>query len=70
MRPLPLVIVLLCSACAAAGPQGGEFDSATHVERVLEDVTAMVEGMAAAHAERRVVLREPGFRSSAPTPRN
>ena len=65
MRPLPLVIALVCSACATA-PPGPGLDASTHVERVLEDVTAMIEGMAAAHSERRVVLREPGFRSSTP----
>jgi hypothetical protein len=69
MRLLPLVTALICSACAYA-PPGAEIDPSTHVERVLEDVSAMIEGMTAAHAERRVVLREPGFRSSAPTPRN
>jgi hypothetical protein len=69
MRLLPLVIALFCSACAYA-PPGAEIDRSTHVERVLEDVSAMIEGMTAAHSERRVVLREPGFRSSAPTPRN
>jgi hypothetical protein len=69
MKLLPLVIVLFCSACAYA-PPGAEIDPSTHVERVLQDVSAMMEGMTAAHSEHRVVLREPGFRSSAPTPRN
>lgn len=67
MRLLPLVFAALCTGCASAPPRS-ELDRSTHVERVLQDVAAMIEGMAAAHSERRIVLREPSFRSSAPTP--
>ena len=39
-------------------------DPPDYVAHVIEDVTAMLEGMAAAHAADRVVLRDPNFRSS------
>lgn len=39
-------------------------DPPDYVDRVLEDVTAIVEGMANAHARDRVVYHDPGIRSS------
>lgn len=68
MRLLPFVALLLCASCAAQ-PSERRLDQSSHVERVLEDVTAILEGMAAAHAQRPVVLQEPGFRSSGPRAR-
>ncbi len=68
MRLLPFVVVLACAACNA-GPSPTRLDPGNHVERVLEDVTAILEGMAAAHAQPPVVVREPGFRSSGPRAR-
>ena len=65
MRWLPSVLLTFCTACSAAHPTSA-LDRSTHVERVIEDVTAMVEGMAAAHSADRVVLRGPDFRSSSP----
>lgn len=68
MRLLPFVALLLCAACAG-GADRSRIEPSNHVERVLEDVTAMLEGMAAAHAPRPFVLRDPGFRSSGPRAR-
>lgn len=39
-------------------------DPPSYVDHVLEDVTAIIEGMANAHAKDRVVYRDPGIRSS------
>ncbi|MGI4800980.1 MAG: hypothetical protein ACRYF2_26310 [Janthinobacterium lividum] len=39
-------------------------DPPDYVDHVLEDVTAIVEGMANAHARDRVVYHDPGIRSS------
>lgn len=39
-------------------------DPPDYVDHVIEDVTAIIEGMAAAHARDRVVFRDPGIRSS------
>ena len=64
MRFLPFLMIALCLGCAQ--PDGGLQDHSTHVERVLEDVSAMMEGMAGAHTADRVVLRGPEYRSSAP----
>lgn len=64
VKMLPLFLAVLCSACAQS--IDAPLDRSTHVERVLEDVSAMIEGMASAHTERRVVLRGPEYRSSSP----
>jgi hypothetical protein len=60
-------LVVLCAGCAQS-PFGTASDNSTHVERVLEDVSAMIEGMAGAHTENRIVLRGPDYRSSSPRP--
>jgi hypothetical protein len=39
-------------------------DPPDYVDHVLEDVTAIIEGMADAHAKDRIVYRDPGIRSS------
>ena len=64
VRILPLLLVLACAGCAQS--YDTQFDRASHMQRVLEDVSAMAEGMAEAHSEQQVVLRTPDFRSSSP----
>lgn len=69
MRALLVSLTLLCAGlCAGCAANTGEtaYDPSTHVDRVLEDVSAIIEGMASAHSQRRVVLRGPEYRSSAP----
>ena len=75
MRLLPMlnspslilpVLVLLAMASCADTQYGRTYERGNHVERVLQDVTAMLEGMAAARSKKRVVLRGPDFRSSEP----
>ncbi len=39
-------------------------DPPDYVDHVIEDVTAIVEGMARAHATDRPIYRDPGIRSS------
>ncbi len=58
MRLLPFVILLAVAGCTA-DPLTSSLDRSTHVGRVLEDVTAMLEGMAEAHTEKPLVLRDP-----------
>lgn len=68
MRSLPKLLpllALLLPGCAAS-PYGGVVDRSGYVDHVLEDVTAILEGMAAAHRGDRMVLRGPDFRSSRP----
>jgi hypothetical protein len=65
VRILPLLLVAACAGCAQG--YDSSYDRASHVQHVLEDVSAMIEGMAEAHTERTVVLREPDVRSSSPT---
>jgi len=48
-----------CSAPAAPAPQ-------THVDRVIEDVTAIIEGMVEAHSSPRGVAQIPDIRSLLP----
>jgi hypothetical protein len=55
MRWLPLSALILCISCTI---------STDYVDRVVQDVTAMLEGMAAAHASDQVVLIDPNIRSS------
>ncbi|MDT7951281.1 MAG: hypothetical protein RQ966_07225 [Acetobacteraceae bacterium] len=64
MRRLPLSLLLLCVGCSTPTTYRVLRDPPDYVDHVLEDVTAMLEGMAAAHARERVVLRDPSFRSS------
>lgn len=56
------IAVVLGTACAAIEPP----PPPSHVDLVIEDVTAMIEGMMAAHATRMVAQPAPDFRSSAP----
>ena len=65
MRWLPAVLLTLCSACSSTRAEYS-VDRSTHVERVIQDVTAMLEGMAEAHVADRVVTRAPDFRSTRP----
>ena len=53
-------------ACAACTPTTYSVmrDPPDYVDHVIEDVTAIVEGMARAHAKDRPVYRDPGIRSS------
>ena len=64
MRWLPLPVLLMCASCNTPTTYQVFHDSPDYVDRVIEDVTAMLEGMAAAHSAERVVLRDPNFRSS------
>lgn len=57
VRILPLLLLACIAGCAESYDAGG--DRSTHVERVLQDVSAMMEGMAQAHTESRIVLRGP-----------
>ncbi len=68
MRSLPMLIPALATVLAGCStPEYGRvFDRSGYVDNVLEDVTAILEGMAAAHSGDRVVLRGPDFRSSRP----
>ena len=62
-------LVTLC-ALAAAGCAGAAPDvPTTHVDRVIEDVTAIVEGMARAHDRTPQTVEIPGLRSTAPAQR-
>lgn len=63
MRGLLMTTVMLCAACTSTTYQPLH-DPPDYVDHVLEDVTAMLEGMAAAHSADRVVIRDPNFRSS------
>lgn len=64
---LPLSALILCISCtiSCTGPTSYQAfrDPPDYVDRVIEDVTAMLEGMAAAHSGERIVLRDPNFRS-------
>ena len=64
MRWLPVSALILCISCTTPTTYQVFHDPPDYVDRVLEDVTAMLEGMAAAHSADRVVLRDPNFRSS------
>ena len=64
MRILPTLLVVALGGCAQAVQTS--LDRASHLDRVLEDVSAIIEGMAGAHTGRRIVLRGPEFRSSSP----
>ena len=64
MRWLPLSALMLCISCSTQTTYQVMRDPPNYVDNVLEDVTAMLEGMAAAHSADRVVLRDPNFRSS------
>lgn len=63
-----LASILLASLVLYAGCTPTTYsvvrDPPDYVDHVLEDVTAIVEGMANAHAKDRVVYRDPGIRSS------
>lgn len=63
-----LASILLASLVLYAGCTPTTYsvvrDPPDYVDHVLEDVTAIVEGMASAHAKDRVVYRDPGLRSS------
>ena len=63
MRWLPLSALIFCFSCTAPTSYQAFHDPPNYVDHVLEDVTAMLEGMAAAHSAERVVLRDPNFRS-------
>lgn len=63
MRRLLLAVTLLGAGCTPT-TYNPLRDRPDYVDRVLEDVTAMIEGMAAAHTNDRVVLRDPNYRSS------
>ncbi len=64
MRWLLLSAVVLCVSCANQTTYQAFRDPPDYVDRVIEDVTAMLEGMAAAHSAQRIVLRDPDIRSS------
>jgi hypothetical protein len=64
MRWLPLSALILCISCTAPTSYQALRDPPGYVDHVVEDVTAMLEGMANAHSAERVVLRDPNFRSS------
>lgn len=64
MRWPTLLILSLCMSCTAQTSYQPFRDPPDYNRRVIEDVTAMLEGMAAAHAGERIVLRDPNIRSS------
>ena len=64
MRWLLLSALILCISCTLPTTYQPFHDSPDYVDRVVEDVTAMLEGMAAAHASSQVVLIDPNTRSS------
>ncbi len=64
MRWLPLSVLTLCLSCTAPTSYQAFNDPPNYVDHVLEDVTAMLEGMATAHSAERVVLQDPNIRSS------
>ncbi len=68
VRWLPLSAILLCAACTAPTTYRAFRDPPDYVDHVLEDVTAMLEGMAAAHSAERVVMRDRNFRSGREPP--
>ena len=60
---LLLGLMLACGACTPT-TYNPLRDRPDYVDRVLEDVTAMIEGMTNAHGADRIKLRDPNFRSS------
>lgn len=64
MRWLPRLGLLLCTSCNTPTTYQVLHDPPDYVDHVVEDVTAMLEGMAAAHSAERIVLRDPNIRSS------
>lgn len=62
MHRILFPMLLLCSACTPT-TYNPIRDRPDYVERVLQDVTAMLEGMANAHRGERVVVHDPHYRS-------
>lgn len=66
-RPL-IACAILAAACWLGGcTQPDDMQPVTHVDRVIDDVSAMVEGMARAHAAPAAEMDAPGLRSLAPS---
>lgn len=63
MRWLLLSGLIVCLSCTNPTTYQASHDPPDYVDRVIEDVTAMLEGMAAAHSVEQMVLRDPNVPS-------